>query len=521
MASTPSRSSRSRRRGRSKGPARLGKPNGKLNDRVEKVGPRHFGIAAVDSGKGQSEWLLCDFYGNLLIPPTEVLHQRQTLAVAIEQLREAMQDHRLHDVVVAVERAGRYQDPIRRAFMKAGFEVRIVHPFATKCYRQADSPDVKTDPIDLAAIVRATTHGFGLLEPPVDRLMRELQFTARHRRDLVHKTTMLRNQIHDEIDQVMPGYTGLFQDVFASPMALPVARHYGSADRLGQTDVQNLITFLRRQKIRCQRRTAERVLAWTKLASSASPDADLHRWRWQALHDDWLEKRDQIARVEQQMVKLLVQTPYVLMLAMPGVNVVSICDTAGEMGPIEHYANANCITGRAGIFPSRYQSSQTDEQGGLARRGNRRLRGALMRMAQNLRRTNDYFRSKAMVWEMSGHSAGQSKVRIAHRLSRILFHVVCGRRAFNHPGAREKHYVIDKLVDYMLDHEMSSDEILTAVQHAREQLPDSVLPEEADAIEQRRPGAARGCAGAKPLRLILPKVLANLRGTVQSEDQRD
>jgi hypothetical protein len=40
---------------------RLGKPGGVIQPRVEAVGPRHFGIAAVDCGKARSKWMLCDF----------------------------------------------------------------------------------------------------------------------------------------------------------------------------------------------------------------------------------------------------------------------------------------------------------------------------------------------------------------------------------------------------------------------------------------------------------------------------
>ena len=73
----------------------------------------------------------------------------------------------------------------------------------------------------------------------------------------------------------------------------------------------------------------------------------------------------------------LAQTPYVRLLAMPGINVVLAANFAAEMGPITQYANANAITGRSGLYPSRYQSDQTDRSGPLIRHANRRLRCAL------------------------------------------------------------------------------------------------------------------------------------------------
>jgi transposase len=87
---------------------------------------------------------------------------------------------------------------------------------------------------------------------------------------------------------------------------------------------------------------------------------------WHALHDDWLAKTRQIVQLEREIAHVLVKTPYILLLSHPGINVVSAGEVAGETGPIEHYASAKAITGRAGLFPSRYQSDEVDRDGSLA-----------------------------------------------------------------------------------------------------------------------------------------------------------
>ena len=55
----------------------IAKPPGSLHPRVQKVGPEHFGIVAVDCAKARSKWMLADFYGRILIPPTVVEHNKQ------------------------------------------------------------------------------------------------------------------------------------------------------------------------------------------------------------------------------------------------------------------------------------------------------------------------------------------------------------------------------------------------------------------------------------------------------------
>src|SRR5207248_10029384 len=99
----------------------------------------------------------------------------------------------------------------------------------------------------------------------------------------------------------------------------------------------------------------------------------------------------EIQGLEREIASLLVRTPYVLLMSVPGVNVVSAAEYAAEMGPICNSANAHCITGRAGLYPCRYQSDQVDRSGRLVKCANRKLRFALMQIADNLISCNHYF----------------------------------------------------------------------------------------------------------------------------------
>src|SRR6267378_1617062 len=108
--------SRTRKRSRRRFVDIVQKPSGTFHPRVHKVGPEHFGIVSVDCAKARSKWMLCDFYGNVLVPPTVVEHNRPALTAATTQLRQAMAEHDLRDVIVAIERTGRYHHATQRAF---------------------------------------------------------------------------------------------------------------------------------------------------------------------------------------------------------------------------------------------------------------------------------------------------------------------------------------------------------------------------------------------------------------------
>jgi hypothetical protein len=64
------------------------KTNRIIQPRVEKVGPQRFGVVAIDCAKARSEWMLCDFHGKVLLPPTEVEHARMQMQLTTLQFKE-------------------------------------------------------------------------------------------------------------------------------------------------------------------------------------------------------------------------------------------------------------------------------------------------------------------------------------------------------------------------------------------------------------------------------------------------
>ena len=144
VATRKSRTKRNRSRSQKFRKAVLGRPQGAIQGRVQSVGPEKFGIVSVDCAKARSKWMLADFYGNVIVEPTDVEHNRSSFQLAVLTLKQAIDKRGLRDVIVAVEMTGIYHKPPLRAFRDAGYETRIVHPFASSYYRQPEHGDIKT-----------------------------------------------------------------------------------------------------------------------------------------------------------------------------------------------------------------------------------------------------------------------------------------------------------------------------------------------------------------------------------------
>jgi hypothetical protein len=279
---------------------------------------------------------------------------------------------------------------------------------------------------------------------------------------------------------------------------------------------------LQRRRIRFQSRTLERIVAWARTAPPAAAEAALHGQLWRALYADRLRLVRAIRAAEQKMAGLLVQTPYVLLLSMPGINVVCAGEFAGEAGPITHYANANAITGRAGLFPSRYQSVDVDRsRGPLVRAANRRLRAAIMMTADCLLKCNDVFRAKSALWRQLGKDPRHAHVKVASRFCRIAFQMVAGGQVFSHPSCRNRDYIVQKLMRFHLQHGTPAAQTLRDLQQAARQVPSRERPREAEPLAREKQRRAAGGRGPQPIGEIIGQVLAELTGRVQSEASGD
>ena len=500
------------------------KPRGQFTERVQAVGPEHFGVVSVDCAKARSKFCLCDFYGRVLIEPAVVEHTRSDFANACGRVRSAMRAHGLQDVVVAIERTGSYHRPVQDAFRRAAFETRLVHPFASKQFRQPADAENKTDDTDLAGIFRAAVNGFGLLQPawPDDYL--ELQQLSRQRRDLVRKSSILRCQIKETLHQLMPGYAAVFSaDFFASPAPLALARATGSAQEMLDAGITGLPQRLP-NGIHYRLSTLARVLDWARTAVPPQKPWQLFREQLDQLAEDFLQKSKEIRILEQRTAHLLVRTPYIQLLALPGICVVSAADLAGELGPIQHYANANHITGRAGLCPSRYHSDQVDVHGPLRRRANRRLRAVLLRIADNLIRHNHHYQAQAERWRRASKDARWIRVKVNKSFSRLAFVMLAGRCVYPHAACQPRHSICDKLMAFHCEHKTDLQRALEDIDQVSAQLSGRTRQGEIQMLQDQLDNPrCRRRRGPQALAKIIPLVLARLgirllQSQVEGED---
>jgi len=430
----------------------------------------------VDSGKRHFAVRLTNFFGESLWQPEPVRNHRIALEKMITEIEEQMQAHGLTELVVGIERTGRWHHPIKQMVKKQKWPVKMIHPFTTKQLRQPASLGIKTDPVDLTAIQRAMICGYGTEELELPELWLEFRSFSRMRTDLAKKRSCLKTQCAGLMEALLPGYTDLFDDLWKTPTTAALIEAYPSAQKLLRAGADRILKKLSKMGVTSRRVTVERVRAWASQAAPADPGPAVnHR-----ILCDYLALIRQLTilidRYEIDLLRYLVQTPVALLLSITGINVVSASDYGSEMGPHEHYIGPKNVTGRAGLFPSRFQSDETDHADGPVVAGrNARLRQAILGVARNLLSRNPYFLAWRNLPDHKNRHINDARVAVGCRFVRNSFHMFRNKSVFQHPIAGRQDSVLCKLLAFAREKRVHADQIYELAVQALEQLPDNCL----------------------------------------------
>jgi len=512
---------------RKKGRLVLKKASRSLEPRIARVGAEHFGILAVDCSKARFQVLLGNVCGAVLMQPVEVENSGPALERLVETVRLEIKRHGLKDLVVAIERTGRFHHPIRTVLGRH-WTVKMIHPFATRQLREPADPGNKTDATDLVAILRAVIVGYGTDEQELSPAWAAWRLVSREREALVRDRARVRVRIQDRLEALMPGYGALFSDLWRMPAALVLAQDYGSAPALLAAGPEALLAHLRAAGLSMRRDTLGRILAWAATAAPGDPSEEVLRRCLAGERSVHEALECQIRGYERDLAGFLADTAFVLLLSMQGLAVVSAASYGAELGPIEHYPHPRKITGRAGMYPRRYQSDETDRADGpLVAHRNARLRDALMEIAHNLVRCNPYFKAWASVRRSRRCPEEKIRVAVASTFSRISYAMVATRQLFDHPAVRGRDAILPKLTRFILDHDVPPEQARSLLRRAAEQIPPQARPAEAEALRpelgRRRQRGSVWTRGTGPQLLgeILPELLTWLGLPVAPEHERN
>ena len=452
---------------------------------AKRHGAERLGLVLVDPHKTELRMKVVNYFGELLHGPATYGQSAAGMRALCEDIQSAVSRMGLGGVVAGVELAGRNHRRVKRALQRRDWPVRMIHPLATSHLRRPASPGEKSDDMDLLAMERALRDGYGFAEAELPPVHLELLELSRARGELVAMASAERCRFLERLQELMPGYGGLFPDIWESPGPLRLLELSTCPSQLRLWSEADFRKALAGLGTAMRGDTIARVMAWAADAPDADAPAASHRRRILLDSLGRIRRLDaEAASYEPPLCWLLVRTRAVLLLGAQGVGVVSAATYAAELGPVENYLSPKHISGRAGLRPSRRQSGGSDRPDGpMPKSGNLRLRGALMTIALGLHLHNDHFRAWAAA--RPGWDTKQVWASLANRFARISHRILAEGMPYRHPSGQGCEAVLPKLLAFASGHGLKEEEAFDLAREAVGQMPPEALPMEIAAFEDK------------------------------------
>jgi transposase len=328
-------------------------------DRTWRVDRDRLLAVPIDVGKHEAAALVCDFWGEIVVPPfTFSLTERgfEEFSVALaggEAQREAAW------VRVGLEEAGHYHRVLLGRLRAEGLEVAVLNPAQVKENRAQDLlRSLKSDARDLGAMAELLIRGKGRPAGHADEVMATQAALAAHRRRTVKGRTALKNQVHASLDLVFPGLSGCFDDILDTKVGrLLLGEGMGPA-RVRRMGVERLRAYCRRRGVRLRRQKAEQVVEAARVALSLPTQVAATYARILSAEVALLDRLDaEVARTEEALAEVLPRTPAAILTTMPRVAVVRASNYGAAVGDPSRFRTAAQVYRLSGLVPRLYESA--------------------------------------------------------------------------------------------------------------------------------------------------------------------
>lgn len=312
------------------------------------------------------------------------------------------------------------------------YPVAVLNPLQTASLRKSAIRKTKTDKVDALLIARVLMMGDYALVQPRDLQLLKLRGLCKTRQNLTLLRTRSKIQMNTFVDQIFPELNSFFRSGLHIKTAYALLKRHASPKEIQSlhlTYLSNLLRNASRGKYTKADAINLRELASHSIGTD-SPALTLQIEQAIAQIDLFTLQRNQ---VDEQIAVLMDELDSVIM-SVPGIGYLNGAMILSGIGNIERFSHPSKLLAYAGLDPAVIQSGNFNARSTrMSKRGNSMLRYALINAAHNVVRNNETFR----LYYDSKISQGKSHYcalgHTAHKLIRVIFHLLSNNLVFNLP----------------------------------------------------------------------------------------
>ncbi|HZK51017.1 MAG TPA: IS110 family transposase [Actinomycetota bacterium] len=402
--------------------------------RIKGADPGKLLAVPIDVGKHSAAALVCDFWGEIIVPPFVFdLNERgfQDFAVVLARVEA---ERGAEWVRFGLEQAGHYHRPLQARLETHGLEISLFNPAQVKANRNQDLlASLKSDAVDLAAMAELLIRGKGRAPATGDETIAAQAALAAHRSRKVKARTALKNQIHANLDLVFPGLSGCFDTILDTKVGRLLIDQGLTPERVRRLGPERLRRFCFKRGVVLRRPKARQITDAAGVAFALSEALSGVHARLLAADVGLLSRLDrEIFEAEAELAEILPRTPAHILTTLPRVAVVRASNYGGAMGDVTRFRNASQVYRLSGLVPRLYESAGKRRTGThISREGKVELREAIIELGKALRQGHPDFARYAAGLLSRGKHKGVVRCALGQRANRVAFAMMRDQRPFD------------------------------------------------------------------------------------------
>jgi len=413
-------------------------------------------VVPVDGGKNSHKALVANYFGDILHDPFEFTNSVTGVKMFDNILKSVDSSIKAQKTIIGLEFTGHYYENLYRSLISLGYDVAMINPSSVHSQRSGQLNWCKTDEIDLCAIGQVLIDNQATETKLSEGLYYNLKQLGRLHTDEIRKRARLKIQIRVLCDHIFPGLqkAEIFSDFWGKSSIL-LLENYPTPTSIIRLGANRLIKFFRKHNTKLGLYPAERLVNLAKNSLSVKRvNLEVHLLNLKFKIADLKMANEKIEKLNIELARYLVQTPGILLLSIKGINVPSAAKFLAEVGDLKQAGNGKKIIARAGLNPSRFQSSKYERANNhITKHGSNPLRNICLTISQNLLSLNrysslpcnPYFRQFFDHLIQEGKDKRLAKVACANKFIRVSWAMMVGRNLFSPPTCKENKVSDDPL----------------------------------------------------------------------------
>ncbi len=409
------------------------KSQNKQNQLIEKITSQHL-VVGIDIAQLTHVARAVNFRGIVIGNPLSFSNDEEGFQNLLRWIQSLQAAHNLNSAIVGMEPTGHYWLSVSRWLSERHFEVVLVNPHLVKKNKEnRDNTPSKSDRKDALVIADMVKNGYYSFIRNTPEAFEDLRVFLSNRDSVVTRLVSAKNQIHRWVDVVFPELRQVFKNLMCRG-SLATLRLFSTPEELKKLTPQDVV---RGWKSLMQRQPGERkaqaliALASHSVGSKQATHAyKLHLAQLLAEYDLACQ---QLQVVEAEIIAALDRIPFAKsMLAVKGINAISLAGILGEAGDLSGFAHGNALLRHAGLNLAEASSGKWTGQMKISKRGRSRLRRFIFMMTMSLVGNNPEF--KAMHTynvQVKKMKKMKSIMKLCGKLARILVGMARSNEAYN------------------------------------------------------------------------------------------